>query len=110
MAIGWLDTEKVDALADKLVSELIHRIPPGTVGTPGKKGESKMERTRSVILQQAGEFASANPLNIYKKAKLANRFKWALIEAGYPTAFVNAMSFDLAAVMAPKKGKKKIGA
>ena len=38
-------------------------------------------------------------LNVYTKARLANQFKWALIEAGYPKDFVDRMTFELAGVV-----------
>ena len=105
MAIGWLDTKETDALADKLVADLASRIPPTSITPPEKKAIAKNQRTISLIFRQAGDFANTHSLNIYKKAKLANRFKWALLEAGYPKVFVDAIAFDLAAVMATKKGK-----
>ena len=52
------------------------------------------------MLRQAHDYARQHKLNVYTKARLANRFKWALLEAGYPKTFVDAMTYELAAVVA----------
>ena len=105
MIISWFDTKEVDALADQLVKELVHRVPPESVSAAGKKAESKKDRTREIVLRQAQDFANTHPLNIYKKAKLANRFKWALIEAGYPSAYVDDIAYEVAAAVATRRVK-----
>ena len=107
MFLKWFDTRAVDGLADKLVREFLHRIPPGSVDAVGKKAVNKQIRTREVVLRDAAEFSRGHRLNVYKKARLANRFKWALLEAGYAKDFVNEISFELAAVMATRKNDPK---
>ena len=52
------------------------------------------------MLRQAHDYARGNKLNVYTKARLANQFKWALLEAGYPKSFVNSMTYELATVVA----------
>jgi hypothetical protein len=37
-------------------------------------------------------------LNIYKKARLGNRVRWALREAGYAPEFTDALSYELVTV------------
>ena len=100
MIFEWFSTKEVDALADRLALDLIKRVPPASLGAGGKKAESQQGRSREALLRQVREFAGAHRLNIFKKARLANRFKWSLIEAGYPREFVDSMAFELAAVMA----------
>lgn len=58
------------------------------------------------MLRQAHEFASTNKLNFYTKARLANRFKWVLIEAGYPREFVDDISYELAMAVASAERAK----
>ena len=103
MALSWFDTKEVDAIADELVRDLVKRIPPATIESGGKKSEAKQQRTRELVLQRAAEFAKKTPLNIYKKARLANRFKWALRDAGYPGEFIDGVAYELAATMASQK-------
>lgn len=104
MIPDWFDTSEVDALADRLASDLVKRVPPSNVEALGKKAAANQGKTRDAILRQVREFTSQHKLNVYKKARLANRFKWALREAGYPKALVDEIAFELATLMATTKG------
>ncbi len=44
----------------------------------------------------------SSALNIYKKARLGNQFRWALKEAGYPKAFVETWTYELITLVALK--------
>ena len=100
MILEWFNTKEVDALADRLAGDLIKRVPVENIEAVGKKAESQKSRSREMLLRQVSEFTGNRKLNLFKKARLANRFKWTLIEAGYPREFVDNMAFELAAVMA----------
>lgn len=99
MILAWFDTKGVDALAAAMARDLAKRVPPASVDSQGKKAEAKQRKTHDMVLRQAHDFARQNKLNLYTKARLANQFKWALIEAGYPKAFVDAMTYELATVV-----------
>jgi hypothetical protein len=100
MIFKWFDTKGVDALAAGMARDLAQRVPPANVDAHGRKAEAKQKRTHDLVLSQARDFARQNKLNLYTKARLANQFKWALLEAGYPKAFVDTMTYELAAVVA----------
>ena len=100
MIFEWFYTSYVATLADRLARELIKRVPPASLEGSCKKVEFQQTRSRDALLHQVREFARTNRVNVFKKARLANRFKWALIEAGYPREFVDGVAFELAAVMA----------
>ena len=46
--------------------------------------------------------------NLYQKARIANRLKWALREARYPQAFVDEFAYALATVVAAANSKREI--
>jgi hypothetical protein len=100
MILAWFDTKGVDTLADAMARDLAKRVPPAGIDAEGKKAESKQKRTHDLVLRQAHDFAREHKLNVYTKARLANRFKWALLEAGYPKSFVDDMTYELATVVA----------
>ena len=100
MMLAWFDTKGVDALAAAMARDLAKRVPPAGVDAEGKKAEAKQKRTHDLVLRQAHDYARGNRLNVYTKARLANQFKWALLEAGYPKSFVDAMTYELATVVA----------
>jgi len=100
MILKWFDTKDVDALAKRMVRDLILRVPPADFDQGGRKTEARKDRTHDLVLREAHDFARDNRLNVYTKARLANAFKWALLEAGYPKDFVDRMTIELAAVVA----------
>jgi hypothetical protein len=103
MILEWFNTSAVEALADELARELVKRLPPSTIDSQNKKKMAIQIKTRDAVLRRVRDFASQHRLNIYKKARLANRFKWHLLEAGYSKPAVDDMAFQLAAIMATTK-------
>ena len=100
MMLTWFDTKAVDALAVGMAHDLARRVPPASVDARGRKAAAKQTRTHDLVLRQAHDFARQNKLNLYTKARLSNKFKWALLEAGYSRAFVDTMTYELATVVA----------
>jgi hypothetical protein len=103
----WLNTSEVDAFVDAIVAELVKRFPPEGVELPAKKATERLRRTHDVIFRRVEAFASATALNLYKKAHLGNRCKWALKDAGYPDEFVETLTHELVTVvtLSSRKGK-----
>jgi hypothetical protein len=99
MVWAWFDTKEVDALVERLIQDFRAKVPPDAAPS-SKKDEERLRRTHDRILDQAREFACNRRVNVYKKARLANRFKWGLLEAGYSKGFVDEVAYELAAVMA----------
>ena len=100
MILNWFDTREVDALAERMVSEFRERLPPADCEAAGKKAEARLRGAHDSLLQQAREFASGRKLNIYKKSRLANRVKWALLDSGYPKPLADEIAYELAAATA----------
>lgn len=100
MAIfDWFDTREGDELARAIVAELVKRVPPTTLPAKDKKAALRLRNTHDAIFARAGKFARTHKLNVYKKARLANQFKWALKEAGYPAEFVESWTYELATLV-----------
>jgi hypothetical protein len=96
--LGWLDCSKVDAFADAVVADLLKRVPPSGAGA-AKKAAERLRRTQDVIFARAETFARAERPNFYKKARLGNRVRWSLKEAGYPAEFAAELSEELVSVI-----------
>lgn len=106
---AWFDLKQVDACADDLSALVVRQFPVSEITDPKRKGKARWERVHKAIFQQAESFAATHPLNIYKKARLGNRFKWSLIEAGYPAEFVDGISYELVRFVAlPAAERKRI--
>ena len=100
MVLKWFDTTQVDRFADDMVKLFTGRFPPGEFEAPGRKREERFRKVHAALAREVAAFRKAHALNIYQKARLANRFKWALKEAGYPDAFIDELAYELAAMTA----------
>jgi hypothetical protein len=97
--IGWFDCRAVDEFAEKAVADLVKRVPPGSLAAPAKNTAKRLKSANDMIFARAQAFARAQPLNLYKKARLGNRVKWALRDAGYPAEFADALTHELVTVV-----------
>ncbi|HMH19295.1 MAG TPA: hypothetical protein VK572_14235 [Burkholderiales bacterium] len=99
MILDWFKSKEVDEFADSIVADLVRRLPPSGVGVPAKKAADRLRKTHDAIFARIESFARSQSLNIYKKARLGNRIKWALMEAGYPSDFVDTLTLELVTVV-----------
>ena len=107
MAIfDWFDTREGDSLAREMVTELIQRAPPASLPARDKKTAIRLRNTHDAIFSRAGKFARTQRLNVYKRARFANQFKWALKDAGYPPEFVESWTYELATLITVTSVKK----
>ena len=93
--LKWLRTKEIDALADNVVAELTQRVPLNALRKEGAKADKRFSRMNDVISDQARAFGRSHRPNIYQRARLGNRVKWALRDAGYPDPFVDAFVIEL---------------
>ena len=99
MIFGWFDCTQVNAFADELVADLVKRVPPPVIESPAKKTVERLKRTSDMVFTRTQAFAREARPNLYKKAQLGNRVKWALREAGYPEEFIDALTYELVTVV-----------
>ena len=98
--MGWFDTKEVDGFAERLVAEVMQRMPVSSIGTTAKKSRERISRMTDVLSDQVRAFALSHRLNVYKRARLGNRVKWALKDAGYPETFVDAFTYEVVTLLA----------
>ena len=91
----WFNTAEIDELARSIAAELVKRVPPSALDSHTKKAAVRLKNTHEAIFARAGKFARTHKLNIYKKARFGNQFRWALKEAGYPREFVESWTYEL---------------
>lgn len=109
MAIfGWFDTKEGDELASVIVAELVKRVPPTTLPAKDKKAALRLRNTHDAVFARASKYARTHRLNVYKKARFANQFKWGLRDAGYPPEFIESWTYELATLvtLASKREEK----
>ncbi len=97
--LKWLDSTEVDKFADWLTAELLKRYPPEGLDTDVKKATQRLRKVHDSIFLRVESFAKDHQLNIYKRARLGNRIKWALREAGYPEGFLDSFTHEVVSVV-----------
>ena len=95
MISGWFKSKDIDEFADALVAEVRQRFPPTGVEVSAKKGAERLRKIHQALFARVTSFARGNRLNLYRKARLGNRVKWTLLDAGYPSQFVDAFVHEL---------------
>ena len=104
-----MKSREVDEFADSIVAELRERHPPLGEIVTGRKEVARLRKVFARILARIDSFARAHQLNIYTKARLANRIQWALKEAGYREDFIQTTTQEVAThvALAGTRGRDK---
>jgi mRNA-degrading endonuclease RelE of RelBE toxin-antitoxin system len=97
--LKWFDFKEVDKFADWLAAEIIKRYPPTGLDTDWKKASQWLKKVHDSLFLRVQIFARENTLNIYKRARLGNRVKWAMRDAGYPLQFSNEFTHEVVTVI-----------
>lgn len=106
----WLNTQEIDELARAITAELVKRVPPSTLPASDKKAAVRLRNTHDAVFARAGKFARTHKLNVYKKARLGNQFRWALKDAGYPPEFIDSWTYELVTLVTlASAGREKAG-
>jgi len=111
MVFSWFNTQKVDAFIDAEVADLVKRVPPAKLegdGAAAKKATDQLAKSHDLLLRHARDFVQREKPNLYQKARIANRMKWALLEAKYPAPFVDEFAYALATVVAAASSSREI--
>ena len=111
MVFSWFNTQKVDAFIDLKIADLVKRVPPAKLegdGAAAKKAAEQLAKSHDALLRDARDFVRKEKPNLFQKARIANRMKWALKEAKYPTAFVDEFAFALATVVASANSDREV--
>lgn len=92
---GLINTQELEEFAAVLANDLGRRFPPASEARtdPGAKYQL------NVILEGLGaravRYHADHKLNVYRKAKLGNVFKWKLKEFGYSDAFAEQATKEI---------------
>jgi hypothetical protein len=88
MPFSWFDAKEAEDFGISLAHFHIEKLPLGELG---KKSRSPAKQRDSLnkLFQKMARFKQEHKLNVYKKARLGNAFKWTLKEAGYDPEYVD---------------------
>ena len=98
-------SKEVDAFARELAGEVFHLRAPAKDSPANNPGLSlkNFELKMNVLLEKAHTFQKTHKLGIYKRARLANTFRWELKERGYTDAFIEACTQKLVIAVSKKE-------
>ena len=99
---GSVSTNQVDDFAKSLVQELSQQCPPALEQGEKKVSDRKVFSTLDKIFGKARNFRKQHRLGVFKKAKLANTFRWELKEMGYSAKFIEFATEGLVVSMTRK--------
>ena len=100
-------TKDVDEFADSIVAELRERHPPRAESKTGAREVARLRKAFSQVFARIDSFARLHPLNLYTKARLANRIQWGLKDAGYQEDFVETATREVATHVAIAGARKQ---
>ena len=96
------DTRELDQFASELAADLSRRFPPSSEKRTDAGAKSQLRIILQGLSVRALRFREEHKLGVYKKAKLANVFRWKLAEAGYSKDFVEHATKEIVTRLAVK--------
>jgi Flp pilus assembly protein TadD len=108
MILSWLDASKAVETGISLADRLAPRATPDPLKSATKKPQTLIEALQD-ILAHADHGLHAADLNFYKRAKLANSFKWRLIESGVERATADEVTQALVLSLSVSQDKHAVG-
>ncbi len=87
----WLDAREAKAFGESLADYFMERVPLDSDSRKSKSMAQKKEVVDKLVFQ-IKVFKNKKKLNFYQKAKLANAFKWRLLDAKYDAEIVNGIT------------------
>jgi hypothetical protein len=90
MFLAWFQTKEETQFGDDLGKFFIERLPVG-VQLNDKRFQNKATEVLQKMGTQVDQFKKGRSLNVYKKAKLSNQFRWKLKDAGYSNDYAEEL-------------------
>ena len=100
--LNVFNTKELEEFATTLALDLGRRFPPASEARTDAGVEHQIKVILEGLTVRAVRFHELHKLGVYKKAKLANVFKWKLAELGYSEAFIDRATKQLVTRLAVK--------
>ena len=101
--LKFLDTRELEEFAVVLATDLARRFPPASEARTDPGAVHQIKVILEGLSARAVRYHDQHRLGVYKKAKLANVFKWRLKEFGYSPEFIERATKELATRLAVKR-------
>jgi hypothetical protein len=101
--LKFLDTRELEEFAVGLATDLARRFPPASEARTDPGAVHQIKVILEGLSARAVRYHDQHRLGVYKKAKLANVFKWRLKEFGYSPEFIERATKELVTRLAVKR-------
>ena len=88
---SWLSSKRAEAFGSEMASLVMSMMPKETVLNDSKRN-SKANYAREKMKKRIRQFSQEEIMNFYKVARLLNKFKWTLKDAGYDSALAETFA------------------
>ncbi len=92
---GIFDTHEIEEFATVLANDLGRRFPPASEARTDPGATHQLKVILEGLGARAVRYHGDHKLNVYKKAKLGNVFRWKLQELGYSTEFAERATKEI---------------
>lgn len=97
------DTKELEEFATGLAADLGRRFPPASEARTDPGAVNQLKVILDGLTVRAVRYHEQHKLGVYKKAKLANVFRWKLTELGFSDAFVERATKQVVTRLAAAK-------
>lgn len=94
MFFDWFNTKEAMLLGISLADNLSAELAKANNKNPKKRNDQNIKAMEK-IRGQLNEYQRQNKLNFFKKSKLANEFRWRLMEIGHHKDFADNATKEL---------------
>ena len=99
----WKNNKIYDDFALELANDFIKGFPNDAAHSiPNKKNKIKLNKTIDKLNVKVTHFNSEYKTGLYSKARIGNKFMWALKEEAYDEKFIDELTKDLLATLGKK--------
>jgi len=92
---GLINTQEIEEFATALANDLGRRFPPASEARTDAGAKYQLKVILEGLGARAVRYHTEHKLNLYKKAKLGNVFKWKLKELGYSSQFAERATKEI---------------
>jgi tetratricopeptide (TPR) repeat protein len=109
MLLKWLNAREATEVGTALADDFVLQSDSASAGMLRKGGKphtqgQELQRFLQTFLQRVDREVRSLPLNLYKRAKLANSFKWRLLEKGVARELADELTQTLLIRLSARAG------
>ncbi len=101
--LKMFDTKELQQFATELANDLGRRFPPASEKRTDPGAQHQIKVILEGLAARALRYQDQHGLGVYRKAKLANVFKWKLLELGYSDPFVQRATSEIVKHLAARR-------